>query len=29
MLANTILWYVFLGYLPEIMGELHLRFTRR
>jgi len=24
MLANTILWYVFLGYLPVAMGSLHI-----
>jgi len=28
MLANTIFWYVFLGYLPEVFGELRVRFTR-
>ena len=28
MLANTILWYVFLGYLPKVMDRLHVRFAR-
>ena len=29
MLGNTLLWYVFLGHLPQALGELHVRFTRR
>jgi hypothetical protein len=28
MLANTILWYVFLGYLPEVASEFRVRFQK-